>query len=432
MSELCAHRGRVLHCLQDPGDENNSDAIDYFADGVLILRDGHVVEAGPSQLLDNYSDDLPCIDHDGRIIMPGMIDCHVHYAQIDIIGAYGHQLLDWLNHSTFPAEGRYNDPAVAAASAETFVDELLCNGTTTALVFATVHPQSVEALFSAALARNMRLATGKVLMDRNCPEYLRDTADTGYQQSKELLEKWHGQQRLHYAITPRFAPTSSSAQLKAAGKLAREYPDVLMQTHLAENLDEIAWVAELFPDRHSYLDVYQHAGLVRERSVFAHCVHLDDHHHKELASHGAAIAFCPSSNLFLGSGLFDLASAKAHQVRVGLGTDVGGGTSLSLLRTLGDAYKVLQLQRQSLTSLRGIYLATLGAAEALYMDDKIGNFAPGKEADFVVLSQQPTPLMEHRLTRTSTLPEELFVHMTLGDDRSIDKTYVMGECVYTK
>ncbi|MEO0998824.1 MAG: guanine deaminase, partial [Pseudomonadota bacterium] len=244
--------------------------------------------------------------------------------------------------------------------------------------------------------------------------------------SRALLERWHGRDRLRYAITPRFAPTCSDAQLTAAGRLAGEYPDALIHTHLAENEGEVDWVATLYPDRQSYLDVYRHFGLLRERAVFAHCLHLDDGDHQMMAAAGGAMAFCPTSNLFLGSGLFDLERARDRGIRVGIGTDIGGGTSFSLLRTLGEAYKVLQLRRQSLSSARGLYLATLGAAEALYMDDAIGNFAPGKEADFIVLDHTATPLIERRIARTRDVGEEFFVQMLLGDDRSVAATYVLG------
>ena len=290
----------------------------------------------------------------------------------------------------------------------------------------------MEAIFTAAQQRNMRLAAGKVLMDRNCPANLQDTPASGYQDSRQLIEKWHHQDRLLYAITPRFAVTSSDAQLAAAGQLADEFPDTLVHTHLSENLEEVAWIAELFPDARSYLDVYAQHGLVRERSVFAHCIHLHEEDYQEFARHGGGMAFCPSSNLFLGSGLFDLKKAHAHGLNVGLGTDVGGGTSFSLLQTINAAYKVLQMQKQSLHSAEALYLATLGGAKTLGIEDKVGNFLPGKEADFIVLDNAPTPLLARRLAQAHTHEDALFMHMILGDDRSISKTYIMGERVYEK
>jgi len=307
-----------------------------------------------------------------------------------------------------------------------FVDELLRNGTTTALVFGTVHAHSADAIFEAAEARDMRLIAGKVLMDCNCPESLRDDPDTGYAESKALIERWHGKGRLGYAITPRFALTSSPEQLTAAGRLAKEYPDVWIHTHLAENMDEVEEIARLFPESRSYLDVYDEFELVRERAVFAHCLHMDDEDRSRMASKGGAAAFCPTSNLFLGSGLFDLASIRAAGIRCGLGTDVGGGTSLSLLNTASEAYKVLHLQDQPLHAIRALYLATLGAAEALYLDDKIGNFEKGKEADFVVLDFEGSILTARRTACARTIEEKLFALMTLADDRNIASTWVNG------
>ena len=360
-----------------------------------------------------------------------MIDCHVHYPQIDIIASYGEQLLDWLNRYAYPAEKKFSDAEYAAEIANFFVDELLRNGTTTALVFATVHPQSVDAIFDKALRLNMRLISGKVLMDKNCPEELRDDAKSAYEDSLRLIEKWHGKDRLSYAITPRFAVTSSEGQLAAAGRLAREHSDVYVHTHLAENNDEVGLIAKQFPWSRSYLDVYEHFGLIRERSVFAHCLYLDDQDRKSMADNGAAIAFCPMSNLFLGSGLFDLRSAHEKGIRVGLGTDVGGGTSLSLLRTASEAYKVLHLQDQALPPFDALYLATLGAARALYVDDKIGNFELGKEADFVVLDSKATSITSRRLSTSNDVAEKLFALIMLGDDRCVTATYLMGQCVHS-
>lgn len=428
---LTAHRARFLHCLSDPGAAGDPAAVEYFEDGLMLLDSGTIAQLGPADtLLPALGGDVQVIDHYGAMIVPGFIDCHVHYPQMEVIASFGTQLLDWLETYTFPAERRYSDAVYARNAAELFLDELLRNGTTTALVYATVFRQSVDAFFEAALARNLRMAAGKVLMDRNCPPDLCDTPETGYRDSRELLEKWHGQGRLRYAITPRFAPTCSEQQLNFAGKLAREFPDALVHTHLAEHPSELEWVAQLFPHSRSYLDVYQSAGLLRERAVFAHCLHLDDTDHSEMAAAGAAMAFCPTSNLFLGSGLFDLERARAHNIRVGLATDIGGGTSFSMLRTLSEAYKVLHLQQQTLSSFRGLFLATLGAAEALYMEDRIGNFAVGKEADFVVLNRHSTPLITERLKHTQDLAEEMFVQMMLGDDRAVSATYVMGNRQY--
>ena len=360
-------------------------------------------------------------------LIPGLVDCHIHYPQTDIIASYGEQLLSWLETYTFPEEARFADLAHARDTADFFVRELLANGTTTALVFATVHPGSVDAIFEAAATYNMRIAAGKVLMDRHCPENLRDTAESGYADSRTLLERWHGNGRAIYAITPRFAVTSTPEQLDAAARLHNEFPDTLVHTHLAENDDEIDWISKLFPDSRSYLDVYVRHGLVTANSVFAHGIHLDDEDRRVMSDAGGAIAFCPTSNLFLGSGLFDWRASRDAGIDVGMGTDVGGGTSFSLVRTLAEAYKVLQMKRQKLDSLSALYLATLGGAKALSMADRIGNFVVGKEADFIVLDQRATPLIERRLLRAQSLDEELFAQWMLGDDRSVAATYVAGE-----
>lgn len=426
-SVLEAYRGAVVHALGDPGSGDDA-VIEHFEDGLLTVADGLVQEAGPAEaLLKRLPADTRVIDCAGRLIMPGFVDTHIHFPQVDIIASYGAQLLDWLNNYTFPAEARFGDPSVAREAAGFFVSELLRNGTTSALVFASVHPESVDALFEAARSRGMCLVAGKVLMDRHCPENLRDTAESGYTESRALIEKWHGVDRLSYAVTPRFAITSSAAQLANAGRLAREHPGVYVQTHLAENIDEVAWVGELFPERRSYLDVYDHHGLVRDRSVFAHCIHLDDEDRARMGRAGAAMSFCPTSNLFLGSGLFDLAAADAHGVRTGIGTDVGGGTSYNIPRTVGEGYKVLQLQSQPLTPLRGFYLATLGGARALYLDDRIGNFEPGKAADFLVVDPAATPLTARRNDTAPGISDKLFALSMLGDDRNIEAVYVAGK-----
>jgi guanine deaminase len=423
-----ALRASILHCLADPGDESSESAYEYFDDGLLLVDDGHVVAAGDAaHLLGDLTADAELVDYAGKLIVPGFIDCHVHFPQLDIIGSYGAQLLDWLNQYAFPAEAKFADLEYAREVAGVFIDELLANGTTTALVFGTVHAHSADAIFEAAETKGMRLVAGKVLMDSNCPAELRDDAETGYTESKALIERWHGKGRLGYAITPRFALTSSAEQLAAAGRLANEYPDVWVHTHLAENMDEVEEIAKLFPDSRSYLDVYKEHGLLRERSVFAHCLHMDDEDRANMSAHGGAAAFCPTSNLFLGSGLFDLPAIRAAGIRCGLGTDVGGGTSLSLLRTASEAYKVLHLQEHALPATRALYLATLGAAEALYLDDKIGNFESGKEADFVVLDFEGSSLTARRTAAAATIEEKLFALMTLADDRNIAATYVNGE-----
>ncbi len=426
-----AFRASILHCLADPGEYASAAAVEYFEDGVLLLEDGVVVDVGAAEyLLPRLSEDTVVEDFRGKLIVPGFIDCHVHYSQLEIIASYGEQLLDWLNRYAFPEEARFSDINYAKAIASAFVNEALRNGTTSALVFATVHPHSVDAILEAAGAKNMRLIAGKVLMDRNCPADLSDTAESGYQDSKRLIERWHGQDRLGYAITPRFALTSSESQLEAAGKLADEFPDTWVHTHLAENLDEVGAIAKQFPWSRSYLDVYDHFGLLREQSVFAHCLHLDNEDRELMAAKGGAVAFCPTSNLFLGSGLFDLRAMQTANIRVGLATDVGGGTSLSLLKTMSEAYKVLHLNGQTLPATRALYLATLGAAESLYLDDKIGNFAPGKEADFNVLDPDGSSISARRIKTAATYEEKLFATIMLGDERNIAATFLQGQRAY--
>lgn len=307
------------------------------------------------------------------------------------------------------------------------MSELLRNGTTSALVMGTVHPQSVDPVFEQAQALGMRIAAGKVLMDRNAPDYLQDDAENGCRQTRELIERWHGVDRLSYAITPRFAPTSTDAQLRAAGRLAHEFPDTYVHTHLAENKDEIAWVSELFPWSENYLDVYDHFGLVRERSVYAHSIHLSAAERRRMAEAGAASVFCPTSNLFLGSGLFDYQQTRAADVDVALATDVGAGTTFSMIKTVADAYKVAQLTDTPLSPQRMLYLATLAGAEGLSIDDRVGNLSVGKEADFVVLDPQATPLMARRTSRAHTLVEQLFALFILGDDRCVESTWLCGK-----
>ncbi|XQU68054.1 Guanine deaminase [Cupriavidus sp. H18C1] len=308
-----------------------------------------------------------------------------------------------------------------------FADELLRNGTTSALVWSTVHATSADALFAESHRRNLRLATGKVLMDRHCPDFLRDTAESGARESADLLSRWHGKGRLSYAITPRFAPTSTEAQLAACGELARAYPDALIQTHVAENRDEVKWVAELFPQARSYLDVYDRYGLLRPGAFYGHAIHLDDDDRRRLADTGAAVAHCPTSNLFLGSGLYDFHQSDAHRLHLTLATDVGGGTSFSMLRTMNAAHKVARMGGYHLTALRMFYLATRAPADALGWGDRVGSFAPGNEADFIVLDPDATPLLGRRSARSETLEEQLFAFAMLGDDRVIDSVYVMGE-----
>lgn len=424
-------RGELLHFLSDPG-EGGSAAFEHHADGALLLENGCILRCGPWAELRAAAPEAPCADHSGCLILPGLIDCHIHYPQTDVIASPGHGLLDWLTRYTFPAERRFGDARQAEEGAEFFCDELLRNGTTTALVFGSVHPESVDAFFRVARRRRLRMVAGKVLMDRNCPDYLQDSAQSAYDDSKRLLEQWHGVDRLGYALTPRFAITSSEAQLEAVGALAREYPDVSVHSHLAENAAEVDWVRRLFPWSRSYLDVYAHYGLMRRRAVYAHCIHLDAADRERMAASGAMAAFSPTSNLFLGSGLFDLGASLAAGMRVGIASDVGGGISFSLLRTLAAAYQVAHLKGYVLPALRAFYLATLSGAIGLGLDHAIGNFLPGKEADFIVLDPAATPLLARRMARAASLEEKLFLWLTLGDDRAIRATYILGEAQWQR
>ena len=428
MTALRAHRGALLHFLGDPGAGGDASRFEYFEDGVLLLDGSRVARAGPAEaMLRELPRDVPIEDHAGGLIVPGFVDAHTHYSQTDVIASAGRHLLHWLEHYTFPQECRFEDAAHATEVAGFFLDELLRQGTTTALVFGTVHRASVDAFFTVAQRRRLRMAAGKVLMDRHCPGHLQDTAKTGIADSEALIGAWHGRDRLAYAITPRFAITSSDEQLAAAGVLARRHPEVLIQTHVAENREEVEWARRLFPRDRSYLDVYDRHGLLREGAVYAHCIHLDADDRAKLAASGATAAFCPTSNLFLGSGLFDLAAADRAGHAVALATDVGAGTSFSMLATMAEAYKVAQLQGQVLSPVRAFYFATLAGARALRMDDAIGNFAPGKEADFIVLDEGGVPLVKRRLAAAKTLEERLLVFMMLGDERNVRATYVLGE-----
>ena len=425
------HRGAILSFSADPGRADDVHSYRYFPEGALLVENGRVADLGPAgAVLAALPRDIPVEDHGANLLLPGFIDTHIHYVQTDIIAAGGRQLLDWLQDHTFPEEQRFADARHAASVAEFFLDELARNGTTTALVFCSVHAASVDAFFEAAARRGLRMIAGKVLMDRHAPAALLDSPAAADRESRALLERWHGHDRLLYAISPRFAPTSSEAQLEVAGALARDFPDAFIQSHLAENHDEIRWVRELFPAARSYLDVYDRHGLLRDRAIYAHCIHLDEADRRRLAQSGAAAAFCPTSNLYLGSGLFDLEASDAAQLRYSVATDVGGGSSFNLLRTLDEARKVARLQGQELPPLRAFYLATLGAARCLHLEDRIGRLEPGAEADFVVLDLQATPLIARRTAQAPSLADRLRILLTLGDDRVVRATYSRGRLIH--
>jgi guanine deaminase len=432
---ISALRGTLIFCRDDPFITDPGTAFVCEPDGLVICRDGVIDAVGPyAAMKAALPADTTLADHSGCLIAPGFIDTHIHYVQTGMIGAQGRQLLEWLETYTYVAEQAFADEAVARETARVFCDELLRNGTTTALVFCSVHAGSVDALFEQAQTRNLRLIAGKVLMDRNAPVALLDTAQSGYDQSKALIGKWHGRGRALYAITPRFAGSSTPEQLDMAGALWREHPEVLMQTHIAETLDEVAWMKELYPQRRDYLDVYAHYGLIGRRAVLAHGVHLDESEFERCHASGTALAHCPTSNLFLGSGLFRLRDARdpRRPVHVGLGTDIGAGTSFSLLATMGEAYKVAQLQSRPIDAIEAFYLATLGGARAVALDDRIGTLAPGREADMVVLDPNATPLLAFRNHRSRSIAETLAVLATLGDDRAVRATYVAGKLSHAR
>ncbi len=422
------HRAAILHFRGDPGVHDDAGAYEYWEHGALLVCDGRVQAVGPAAEL-RADADMAIVDHGSRLIVPGFIDTHVHCPQTDIIAAGGRSLLEWLEHYAFPAELRFADAAHARSVADFFLDQLLENGTTTAQVLGTVHRASAEQLFEAAAARRLRLIAGKVLMDRNSPDGLCETAADGERETRALIEAWHGRERLHYALTVRFALTSTEAQLTSTGELAREYPDVYIHSHLAENRQELEAIRRAFPNDRSYLAVYDRFGLLRARATYAHCIWLDATDRRRMADSGAGAAFCPSSNLYLGSGLFDLEASDAAGMRYALATDVGAGSSFSMLRTMGEAYKVAQLQGQALSPLRAFYLGTLAGARLLGLEDRIGHFARGNEADFIVLDPDAVPLLARRMRLARTLAERLQLYMILGDERAVADTYVLGHAV---
>jgi len=443
-------RASLLYFNSDPAEETLvQNAITYYEDALLIIEDNHIKDSGAYvDIRKKYDIAFENIDtqYEGKLIIPGFIDTHIHYPQTEMIGSFGEQLLPWLSKYTFPTEMKFKDPVYSKKISEFFIAELLKNGTTTALILGTVHPESVDAIFQAGDKKGMSLIAGKVMMDRNAPDELLDTAQTSYEESEALIKKWHGHKRLQYAITPRFAPTSTAEQLTLAGELKKKYPSVYVHTHLSENRDELAWVKSLFPEAKNYLDVYDRAGLVTSKSIFAHALHLEESEYQLLHQKSASVSFCPTSNLFLGSGLFKIREMKKEKrvVQIGLGTDVGAGTSFNMLTTLGEAYKVVSMEqnnkesRKAITAFEGFYQATLGGANALSLDDKIGKLAAGYEADFVVLDFCATPLQELRMKKVEKekeiplegLSEKLFALMTMGDDRNILATYINGNNVY--
>ena len=427
-----ALRGRVLSFTGDPSDTGERSVL-FHSDGAVLIRDGLIAEVGEAQpILDALPPDVPVVNHHPHLILPGFIDPHLHLPQTQVIASYGAELMEWLQRYTFPEEARYSSPRIATDAARWLLDTLAANGTTSASVFCTSHPVSVDAFMGEAGRRGLRMIAGKVMMDRGAPDALLDTPERGYEQTKAAIERWHGEGRLEIAITPRFAPTSSEAQLEAATKLAREFPDLPIQTHLSENHGEIAYVASLFPKDEDYTAVYERFGLVRRRALFGHCIHLTERERDALSAGGASAIFCPTSNLFLGSGLFDRDAVKGAGIRMGLATDIGGGTSYSMLRTMAEGYKVLALQGQKLPAFEAFRMATAGNADAMGLGETIGRIAPGLEADLTVLDSRSTGPLTRRMERIETLEEELFALMTLGDERATVATYSGGRQIFDR
>ncbi|NKI59578.1 guanine deaminase [Labrenzia sp. PO1] len=420
-------RGRLLTFSAEPQSPDDTSAFDYIEDGALLIENGLILRRGSYCEVVAWAGDAEIIDHRPKLLMAGFIDTHIHFPQVQIVASWGAQLLDWLSTYTFPEETRFADEGHAAAMACRFFDLLTDHGTTTAVAYCSVHKASAEAYFEEAEQRNMRMIGGKVLMDRNAPDGLRDTPQSGYDDTKDLIAKWHGRGRASYAITPRFAITSTPEQMEMAGALVAEHPDCFVQTHLSENRNEIAYTLELYPEARDYLDVYQRYGLLSDKMLLGHSIHLEQREIDALAETGARPVFCPTSNLFLGSGLFDDAGLRSKGIVNAIATDIGAGTSYSMLQTLNEGYKILQLQDQKLHPFRAFHWITRGNSVALGLEDRIGTLDEGTEADIVVLDSRATEAMALRMERASTLAEELFVLQMLGDDRAIDEVYVAGK-----
>ncbi|MCB1364665.1 MAG: guanine deaminase [Rhodobacteraceae bacterium] len=427
MQDTIIVKGQVLSFRANPFDGDPAGAAQL--DEALTLEGGRIGGRGSFASLRARHPQARVVDHGERVVMAGFVDAHAHYPQTAMIASWGKRLIDWLNSYTFPEEMRFRDPAYAAEIAARYLDLTAAHGTTTVCSYCTIHPESVDAFFSEAQARGQRVVAGKTCMDRNAPEGLRDTAQSGYDDSRALLGRWHGVDRLSYAITPRFSPTSSPEQLEAMGALWAENPDCLMQTHLSEQTDEIAWVKELFPGARDYLDTYEAHGLLGPNGVYGHSIHLEARERDRLAETGAALVHCPTSNTFIGSGLFDMAGLMAEGQRVGLATDTGGGSSFSMLRTMAAAYEIAQLRGTALHPAQLLWLATAGSARALRMDDRIGNAAPGMEADLVVLDLASTPAIAQRAHRAGDIWEALFPTIMMGDDRAVAEVRIAGRAV---
>ena len=426
MSVLTLHLGQTLWFDGNPMIEGPESAR-FDARGGIAVRDGHVVARGTADDLRRANPQAAIEDHAQALILPGFVDAHVHYPQTAMIASWGKRLIDWLNTYTFPEEMKFGDPVYAAEIAGRYLDLAVSHGTTTMCSYCTIHPESVDAYFSAAAARGMRVLGGKTCMDRNAPDGLLDTAQSAYDDSKALLNRWHGQGRASYVITPRFAPTSTPDQLSALGALWAEHPDCLMQTHLSEQTNEIAWVRGLYPEARDYLDTYEAHGLLGANGLYGHAIHLEPRERDRLLDVGAALVHCPTSNTFIGSGLFDMAGLVAEGQRVGLATDTGGGSSFSMLRTMAAAYELGQLRGVALHPSALLWLATEGSARSLRIADRVGTLAPGTEADFITLDLGSTPAIAQRSSRAADIWEAVFPTIMMGDDRAVSGVWVMGK-----
>ncbi len=427
MAQKTLLKGRVLSFNGSPFEGEPTDATKIHQ--AVLIEDGRIAALGQASDLSDAHPEANIKDYGDQLIMAGFVDSHVHYPQTAMIASWGKRLIDWLNSYTFPEEMKFDDPAYAAEIANRYLDLTAAHGTTTMCSFCTIHPESVDAFFTAAQARGQRVVAGKTCMDRNAPEGLRDTAQTGYDQSKALLEKWHGVDRISYAITPRFSPTSTPEQLEAMGALWAEHPDCLMQTHLSEQTDEIEWVRSLFPDARDYLDTYEQFGLLGENGLYGHVIHLEERERDRLREVDAALIHCPTSNTFIGSGLFDMNGLIHSGHRVGLATDTGGGSSFSMLRTMAAAYEIGQLRGHPLHPSQLLWLGTVGSARTLRMDDRIGNIAVGMEADLAVLNLASTPAIAQREAHADDLWEAVFPTIMMGDDRAVTDTWIAGRAV---
>jgi len=418
------YRGRVFTPVADPFSSDIAASYVYHEDGYVAVDADRIAAVGDFADMPRDSAALIQLGRDA-LIVPGFVDTHLHAPQLEMIGSYGGHLLEWLNRYTFPTEAKFSDPKHAAQIAEAFFDELLRNGTLCALIFSTIHAEATEIFFAEAERRGFRGIIGKTMMDRNAPPELLENVRDSYDQSRTLLQKWHKRGLLRYAITPRFAPTSTPELLEAAGQLKREFPEAYVHTHISENRNEVTWVQQLFPEA-EYADVYERYGLLDERTVLAHGVWLTEEELDLLARRKARIAHCPNSNLFLGSGLFRLHHTLDAGVGVGLGTDIGAGTTPSMFTAMADAYKVQQVQGVSLSPFHLWYLATLGGARALSLDTESGSIEAGKSADFLVLDLHATPLVSMRSERASSIEDLLAGLIFMGDDRVVKTRFIAG------